>query len=335
VSANRQILIDAIPNGHLAREHFRAVDGHMPQPGPGEALCRTILLSIDPANRAWMRMRTYRDQLEAGEVMAGFTLSEVVDPNGSDLAPGAIVYSEAGWQEYAALPAETLLPTPDWRPLSNVMSVFGITGLTAYFGLLDIGRPHAGETVLVSAAAGAVGSVAGQIAKIKGCRVVGIAGSDEKTRLLTEELGFDAAINRRSDSVDDDIRTACPDGVDLYFDNAAGPLLELVLMQLKEHGRVVCCGAAGLYDADVMSAPGNIPGILTANRLRMEGFVVLDYVARFAEAHAQLGEWIESGKIKVLEDVADGLEAAPDALVGLLAGKNVGKRLVRIASDPA
>jgi NADPH-dependent curcumin reductase CurA len=295
---NRQIIIDSIPDGHLRPDHFRMVDSDVPTPGADEALCRTILLSIDPANRAWMRMRTYRDQLQAGEVMAGFTLSEVLEPNGSGLERGAIVYSEAGWQEYAALNADTL-PTAH-EPRERVRHhrhdrVLRAARCRSPAGGRDRPRLGVGRCR---------GSVAGQIAKIKGCRVVGVAGSDEKTRLVVDELGFDAAINRHSLTFEDDLRVACPDGFGLYFDNAAGPLLETALAHLEPHGRVVCCGAAGLYDAAEMTPPRNVPAILTANRLLMQGFTVLDYVNRFGEGYEDLSRWIDEGRIKVLEDVS-------------------------------
>jgi NADPH-dependent curcumin reductase CurA len=333
---NRMILLAERPAGRLEAGHFRTVTGAMPRPGPHEVLCRTILLSLDPANRAWMKGRTYRDQQEEGEVMSGFTLSEVVDANGTALPVGTVVAGEGGWQEYAALPVSGIEPVTVHGPLSHHMSVLGITGLTAYFGLLEVGRPAPGETVVVSAAAGATGNVVGQLARIHGARVVGISGSDEKNRVLAEELGFDATVNHRSPDLRADLKAACPDGVDVYFDNVAGPVLDAVLPRMNDFGRIVCCGAVSGYDgSDAPVGPPAVPGLVITRRLRMEGFIVLDHAARFDEAATQLARWIQEGRLRVLEDIVDGLEAAPEALVGLLAGENVGKRMVRVGADPA
>jgi len=332
--ANRQILISRRPSGRLAADDFAHVAGPMPEPAVGDVVCRTILLSIDPANRAWMQGRTYRDQLGTGEVMAGFTISEVIDSNGTALPTGTLVAGEAGWQEYAALPTSSLHVVEPIGPVTHELNVLGITGLTAYFGLLAVGRPRAGETVLVSAAAGATGNVVGQLARIHGCRVVGIAGSDHKNSLLTDELEFDAAVNHRSERFDDELRRACPDGVDVYFDNVGGSVLERSLRLLREGGRVVFCGAVAHYDGD--DRTGGItfhPGRMVVRRLRLEGFLVSDFMSEWAAARTAIAGWIADGSLRVLEDVVDGLDAAPNALVGLLAGDNVGKRIVRVGRD--
>ena len=333
---NRQILLAEIPEGRLEERHFRAVDSEIGDPGPGEVLCRTVLLSIDPANRAWMRGRTYRSQLNEGEVMAGFTLAEVVAENGAGIPVGTVVAADNGWQEYAIHPAKRVRPLEVRAALTHHMSVLGVTGLTAYFGLLEVGRPKKGETVAVSAAAGATGNVVGQIARIKGCRVVGISGSDEKNAMLHRDLGFDATVNYKSETLRDDLRAAAPDGIDVYFDNVGGPLLDTVLTRMNLHGRVVCCGSVSQYDIEGKPAGSRlVPGLVVVNRLRLEGFIVSDYEDRFPEAERQLADWIASGQLKVLEEVLDGLDAAPGALVGLLAGANTGKRMVRVAPDPA
>lgn len=332
---NRQILLVERPQGRLEERHFRPVDGVIGQPGAGEVLCRTILLSIDPANRAWMRGRTYRAQLNEGEVMAGFTLAEVIAENGSGIPLGAIVAADNGWQQYAIHPAKRVRAIEVRSALTHHMSVLGVTGLTAYCGLLEVGRPQKGETVAVSAAAGATGNVVGQIARIIGCRVVGIAGSDEKNAILERDLGFDATVNYKSETLRENLRAACPDGIDVYFDNVGGPLLDSVLTRMNLHGRVVCCGSVSQYDIEgrpVGSAL--VPGLVIVNRLRLEGFIVDDFRDKFAEAEAQLAEWIASGDLKVLEEVLEGLESAPAALIGLLAGANTGKRMVRVAPDP-
>jgi NADPH-dependent curcumin reductase CurA len=333
---NRQILLAQRPSGKLETGHFKAVDGTVGEPGPGQALVKTLLLSIDPANRAWMQGRTYRAQLGEGEVMAGFTLAEVIEADGTSHAPGTIVACEAGWQEYAVLPANTLMPLPVREPLTHLMSVLGVTGLTAYFGLLNVGQPKSGETVVVSAAAGATGNVVGQIARIKGCRVVGVSGSDEKNRMLEQDLGFDATVNYRSEKLRDELAAACPNGIDVYFDNVGGRVLEAVLPLMRSRGRIVCCGVVSQYDSAAPAAgPAGVPGQLIVKRLRMEGFLVFDYVAEFPKAQEEMSGWVASGELKVLEDVVDGLESAPGALVGMLAGDNVGKRIVRVAEPGA
>jgi len=332
---NRQILLAERPAGKLDPAHFKSVETTIGEPEPGQVLVRTILLSIDPANRAWMQGRTYREQLGAGDVMAGFTLCEVVAANGSAIPEGAIVACEAGWQEYAVLRANTVRPLTVRGPLTHHMSVLGVTGLTAYFGLLNIGRPLKGETVVVSAAAGATGNVVGQIARIMGCRVVGVTGSDEKNRLLEQDLGFDATVNHRSETLRSDLAAACPNGIDIYFDNVGGRLLEACLPLMKTHGRIVCCGAVSQYDtATPVPGPAGVPGQLVVKRLRMEGFLVSDFIGEWATAEEQLSAWVAAGDLKVLEDVVEGLDSAPSALVGILAGNNTGKRIVRIAPDP-
>ena len=332
---NRQILLAERPTGKLEESHFKAIDSTIGDPGPGELLVRTVLLSIDPANRAWMQGRTYREQLGAGEVMAGGALSEVVAANGAPIPPGSIVWAEPGWQEYAIVPANRVLPVTVRGPLSHHMSVLGITGLTAYFGMLNVGQPRSGETVVVSAAAGATGSVAGQIARIQGARVVGVTGSDDKNRLVERDLGFDATVNHRSEKLREELAAACPNGIDVYFDNVGGRVLEAVLPLMRTHGRIVCCGAVSQYDSAAPApGPAGVPGQLIVKRLRMEGFLVSDFIGEWAKAQEQLAGWVASGDLKVLEDIVEGLESAPRALIGILAGDNVGKRMVRVAPDP-
>jgi NADPH-dependent curcumin reductase CurA len=321
---NRRIVIAELPCGPVAERHFRADEAPLPTPGEGEVLTRTLFASLDPVNRAQMRGRTYRGGLDVGDVMPAFTVSALED--------GTLVAAEGGWQEYAALPASSLVPIDRRGPLSHHLGVLGLNGLTAYFGLLDIGRVAAGETVLVSAAAGATGNVAGQLARIHGARVVGLASTAEKRRVLEERLGFDATLDYRSPTFSRDLKACCPEGVDVYFDNVGGPLLDAVLPRMNVHGRIVCCGTLAQYDSDAaLPGPRTVPGLLVSRRLRMEGFVVLDYAERRAEAVEHLSDWVESGVLVVLEEIVDGLEAAPAAFVDLLAGGNVGKRLVRVA----
>ena len=333
---NRQILLAERPSGKLEESHFKAIDSTIGEPGSGELLVRTVLLSIDPANRAWMQGRTYREQLSAGDVMAGGALCEVVSANDAPISPGTIVWGEPGWQQYAIVPANRVLPVSVHGPLTHHMSVLGITGLTAYFGLLSVGQPKRGETVVVSAAAGATGSVAGQIARIQGARVVGVTGSDDKNRMLEGDLGFEATVNHRSETLREDLVAACPNGIDIYFDNVGGRVLEAVLPLMRTHGRIVCCGSVSQYDsATPAPGPAGVPGQLIVKRLRMEGFLVSDFIGEWAKAQEQLASWVASGELKVLEDVVEGIESAPRALVGILAGDNVGKRMVRVAPDPA
>jgi NADPH-dependent curcumin reductase CurA len=335
VRANRQIVIGEIPTGKLTPEHFRSVTSPLPAPAPGQVLCRTILLSPDPVNRSLMRGASYRGGLQRGDVMPGFGIAEVIDPAGTELTAGTVVSCEPGWQEHAALALESLVPVQVCAPLTYYMSALGITGLTAYFGLLQVGRPRTGETVVVSAAAGATGNVVGQLARIRGCRVVGITGSEPKARVLERELEFDAAVSHRSQTLFEDLRAACPDGIDVYFDNVGGPVLDACLRLMNERGRVVCCGLLSGYDAaQAPPGPRAVPGLVISRRLRLEGFVVLDYVARWASARAEMARWIDAGRIRVLEEVVEGLEAAPSALVDVLGGRNLGKRIVRVGPDP-
>ncbi|WP_332768211.1 NADP-dependent oxidoreductase [Phenylobacterium sp.] len=330
--ANRQIVLEQLPQGKLMPEHFRLVEGERPTPGDGEVLLRTRYISLDAANRAWMQGATYRAALAAGDVMAGGAVAEVVESRSPNLAPGDMVFADTGWQEYAALPGGRLQKLPDFKPVTHLISVYGVAGLTAYFGLLECGKPQPGETVVVSAAAGSVGSLVGQIAKIKGCKVVGIAGGSEKCAWLTEELGFDAAVDYKAGDVRRAVRAACPDGIDVYFDNVGGDIFEACLFNMKNFGRIACCGAVSQYDGTAPPhGPRGVPGLIVTKRLTLRGFIVSDFDDKRDQALAELKSWVESGKLKVLEDVIEGLENAPVALVGLLAGENRGKRMVKVS----
>lgn len=329
---NRQIVLDRLPGGEkLSPEHFALANAERPSPGEGEVLLKTRYISLDAANRAWMQGATYRAALQGGQVMAGGGISEVVESNVGHLKPGDLVFADAGWQEYATLPGKALSKLPDLKPETHLLSVYGIAGLTAYFGLLECGQPKAGETVVVSAAAGSVGSIVGQIAKIKGCRVVGIAGGEEKGRWLTDELGFDAAVDYKSPEFKRQLRAAVPDGIDVYFDNTGGDIFEACLFAMKNHGRIACCGALSQYDgAPPPHGPRGVPGLIVTKRLTLRGFVLFDFDDRRAEALKDLQAWVAAGQIKVQEDIIDGLENLPNALIGLLAGENRGKRMVRV-----
>jgi hypothetical protein len=330
-AVNRQILLVEKPSGKLSAEHFKMVEVPISEPKEGEALLRVRYISLDAANRAWMQGATYRSAIEPNTVMAGGSLAEVVQSNASGFLPGDLVFSDTGWQDYAVLPSKHLTKMPRVEPMTHLLSVYGIAGLTAYFGLLDIGRPRAGETIVVSAAAGSVGSIVGQIGKIKGCRVVGVAGNDEKCRWLVEHLGFDAAVDYRQRGLFNALRQAAPAGVDIYFDNVGGEVLEACLPQMNVRGRIACCGAISQYDgAPPSTGPRGIPGLIVVKRLRMEGFIVTDYFSQREQAIAELSAWMKDGQLKVEEDVIDGLENTPAALIGLLAGENRGKRMVRV-----
>jgi hypothetical protein len=328
---NRQILLVEKPSGKLGPEHFKLVRAAMPEPKDGEALVRVRYISLDAANRAWMHGATYRSAVETDAVMAGGGIAEVVASKASGLAPGDIVFGDTGWQDYAAIPGKHLTKLPRVEPLTHLLSIYGIAGLTAYFGLLEIGKPKAGETVVVSAAAGSVGSIVGQIAKIKGCHVVGIAGGKDKCRWLTGELGFDAAVDYKDGAVFKALRAAAPNGIDVYFDNVGGDIFEACLPQMNNYGRVACCGAISQYDgAPAAHGPRGVPGLIVVKRLVVQGFIVMDFMKERARAVADLQAWTTSGKLKVQEDVIGGLENTPMALIGLLAGENRGKRMIKV-----
>jgi NADPH-dependent curcumin reductase CurA len=328
---NRQWLYAKQPVGKITADTFQWTETAIPVPDQGEALVRTRMLSLDPANRAWMMGKTYRDALEPGQVMSGFAIGEVVDSKTAGLNAGDIVEGDWGWQDYAALPARHFTRRTTQAPLEHLVGPLSITGLTAYFGLLEIGRPKPGDTVLVSAAAGAVGTMVGQIARLAGCRVVGTAGGEDKCTWLTRELGFDAAVDYKAGGVRRALAAVCPGGVDVYFDNTGGPVLDAALSLMNLRGRIVCCGNVSQYDVEKPSpGPMAVPGLVVVKRLRMEGFVVMDFFDQRAEAEARLARWVADGKIKPIVDIVDGLENAPQALIGLLEGKNRGKMAVRV-----
>jgi hypothetical protein len=335
-TSNTQIFLDRLPDGQLTEDHFSTTVGTVPTPASGEVLVKTILISVDPANRAWMNGPTYRPQISGGELMPAYSLAEVVDCGDTALATGTILFVDTGWQEWAAVPAATAIPIPIFSDFSHHLSTLGMTGMTAYFGLLDVGKLKEGDAVVVSAAAGATGNVVGQLAKIKGAsRVIGISGSDEKNAMLERDLGFDVTINHRSPTVAEELKAACPNGIDLYYDNVGGPLLNNVLELCNNYARVVCSGAISQYDAgSPPPGPTQVPMKIVTHRLRLEGFIILDYFDRWAEAAEEMAGWIRRGQLKVVEDVVEGIDSAPKALIGMLNGANVGKCMVRVAPDP-
>ena len=329
---NRQVLLVEKPRGKLAPSNFRLAESVMPSCADSEALLKVRYISLDAANRAWMQGATYRSAVDAGSVMAGGAIAEVIESKAQGLAKGDLVFADTGWQEYAALPTKQLIKVPHVEPMTHLLSVYGIAGLTAYFGLLRVGEPKAGETVVVSAAAGSVGSLVGQIAKIKGCRVIGVAGGAEKCAWLKSQLGFDEAVDYKAGNLYAALKAAAPDGIDVYFDNTGGEILEACLPLMKLHGRIACCGAVSAYDgAPPAAGPRGLPGLLVVKRIRMQGFIVMDFYDQRDAALADLQQWVASGKLKVQEDVIDGLENTPAALIGLLAGDNRGKRMVKVA----
>ena len=329
-TTNRRFILAHSPAGALTPDCFKLDAAPVPEPKEGEVLLRSLFVSLDAANRAWLQGATYRAAVEPGSVMAGGGLGEVVASRHPDFKVGDLASGDLGWQEYSAVPGKALMKETRIEPLSHLQSIYGITGLTAYFGLLEVGQPKASETLVVSAAAGAVGNVVGQIGKILGCRVVGIAGGPEKCRWLTQELGFDAAVDYKAGSLFKSLRAACPKGIDVYFDNVGGDVFEAALFQMNTRGRIACCGAVSGYDsAPPAHGPRGVPGMIVVKRLTVRGFIVMDFFARRAEALAQLQAWVREGRIEVVEDVIEGFEKLPEALVGLLHGDNRGKRMVR------
>ncbi len=333
---NGQWRLAARPSGDLKDTDLTWHEEPVPELKDGELRVRNVYLSVDPTNRIWMTdVEQYMPPVQIGEVMRGAAIGVVEESKNPEFSEGDVVQGVLGWQEYSVTDGAILVKIPSGLPfpLTAYMGLLGHIGATAYFGLLEIGEPKEGETVVVSAAAGAVGSIVGQIAKIKGCRVVGIAGTDEKCKWLTEELGFDAAVNRRSPDFRAQLKAACPDGIDVDFENAGGEILETILGLCNLKARVVLCGLISQYNADTPPpGPSNFPLILM-KRLRVEGFIIIDYQPRFMEAIMQLGQWLGQGKLKYRVDLSEGLKTAPAALRDLFAGNNIGKRLVKVSDE--
>ena len=314
---------------------FRWSEEPVPELGAdGEILVRNLVLSLDPTQRGWIARDTYLPAVKIGDVMRSGAAGRVVKSRSPKYAEGDLVMGMFGWQDYAVAKTDAKsAPTKviPGVPLELAMSTLGMTGITAYFGLLEVGRPLAGQTVVVSGAAGATGSIVGQIARIQGCRVVGIAGGKDKCDWLVKAARFDAAVDYKSEDVGARLRALCPGGIDVYFDNVGGDILDIALAQLAMHGRVVLCGAIATYnDAELRPGPKHYLNLLL-KRGRMEGFLVLDYLPRAAEAVMQLWQWVQAGEIKDRVDVMHGLENAPRALIRLFTGENRGKQLLRIA----
>lgn len=329
---NHQIVIKSLPEDKLEPGNYEARDVPIPEPGEGEVLSRTLYVAITAGTRAGLQgSASYAGAPRTGVVMGGTTLSEVLVSNAPGIAPGDLVLGAGGWQTHSVQKAEHLTVVPPIDEPSHYVGALGTNGLTAYFGLLRLGEPGPGKTVLVSAAAGSVGHLVGQIARIQGARVVGVTGSDAKAAVLTGELGFDAAVNHREDGFRQRLKEATPDGVDIYFDNTGGDILGAALRRMNTHGRIVCCGVVSQYDtANPEPGPRGVPGLLINKRLRMEGFLVFDFAAEYETARADLLGWMQSGDLRPLQDIVEGLDNAPQAFVDLLAGGNLGTRIVRV-----
>jgi NADPH-dependent curcumin reductase len=334
---NRRIVLASRPEGEPTPETFRLERAGVPEPGPGEALLRTLYLSLDPYMRGRISAaKSYARGVEPGETMVGGTVSKVVRSNDPALKAGEIVLSHVGWQDYGVAKAAGLRRLdPAAAPITTALGVLGMPGMTAYTGLRTIGKPKAGETVVVAAATGPVGSLVGQIAKLHGARAVGIAGGPDKCRYLTEELGFDAAIDHRGPDLAGRLASACPRGIDVYFENVGGAVFDVVLPLLNDFARIPVCGLVSGYNAiELPPGPDRIPllmrNVLT-KRLTLRGFIVWDFADQEPDFLRDVGAWLKDGRIKHREDVVDGLEAAPEAFIGMLKGRNFGKLLVKVS----
>jgi len=339
-TVNRRIILNSRPVGAPTAENFRSGEIVVPVPSAGQVLLRTLYLSLDPYMRGRMSdAPSYAAPVAIGAVMVGSTISRVEASRHPAYQPGDVVLGYSGWQDYAISDGTglTMLDARMTHP-SLALGVLGMPGFTAYMGLLDIGQPKAGETVVVAAASGAVGSVVGQVAKLKGCRAVGIAGGVDKCRFVVNELGFDACIDRRSADLPRQLAVACPKGIDVYFESVGGAVFDAVLPLLNVSARVPLCGLIAHYnDTSLPQGPDRL-GLLTrtllTKRIKMQGFIIFDdYGHRYGEFYQQMSAWLAEGRIKYREDIVDGLENAPDAFIGLLEGKNFGKLVVRIAQD--
>jgi NADPH-dependent curcumin reductase CurA len=331
---NRRYLLRERPDGRIDDSTFELVEEPMPEPGSGQALVQNLYVSVDPTNRAWIGEEpTYLPPVGIGECMRSVGLGRVISSDDETYPEGSLVTGLTGWQDYVVtgegeIPL-TPVPGDTGLPIECMLGALGLTGVTAYFGLLEIGKPQEGETVVVSAAAGAVGSVVGQLAKLKGARAVGIAGGQEKCDWLIDELGFDAAIDRHDSDWRGQLRAACPNGVDVDFENVGGEIMREVFGMLNLNARVALCGLISEYNADD-AEPGPSLRRVLVNRVTIQGFIILDYFGRFPEAIAQLGQWVAEGKVKDRHTIVEGLEKAPEAVNMLFDGDNVGKLIVKV-----
>ncbi len=341
MAENKRIILAQRPEGMPDENHLKLESAPMPQPADGEVLLRTIYLSLDPYMRSRMSAaKSYAQSVEIGQVMEGGTVCEVMESKHPDWKPGDLVLAHVGWQAYAAVNPKGLRRLdPNDAPISTAVGILGMPGFTAFVGMVEHGRPKEGETIVVSAASGAVGQMVGQLSKHWGLRVVGVAGAQEKCDFVVNELGFDACVSHHSDTLQDDLAAACPDGVDIYWENVGGKVLEAVIPLFNEFSRMPVCGVISQYNATgapqgVDHLPGFMRAILT-KRLSVRGFIQFDHANRFKEFMTDIAPLVKSGKIKYREDIAQGLENAVSAFQGLLTGKNFGKQLVQVGEDPS
>ncbi|HLK46650.1 MAG TPA: NADP-dependent oxidoreductase [Bryobacteraceae bacterium] len=331
-SVNRQFKLAARPVGFPKESDFSLIDAPMAAPSEGQVLVKSKYWSVDPYMRGRITgIRTYADPVNIGDVMEGAAVGQVVESKAAGLAAGDFVMGGWGWQEYAAADAKSLRKLdPALAPVSTALGVLGMPGMTAYFGFLDICKPQPGETVLVSGAAGAVGSLVGQIAKIQGCRVIGIAGTDDKVQWMTRELGFDAAFNYKSASdYSEKLKELCPNGIDCYFDNVGGAITDAVFPRMNTYGRVSVCGQISQYNLEKPEPGPRLLGQVLVKQLKVEGFIVFRFQNRYAEGIRQMAQWLREGRLKYREEVVEGFENMVRAFIGMLHGDNTGKMLVK------
>jgi NADPH-dependent curcumin reductase CurA len=329
----RRVVLVRRPPGEPAESDFRVEETAMPEPKHGEVLVKVAYLSLDPYQRGRMRdAASYAAAVGLGEVMTGGIVGEVVKSSNARFAVGDIVEDRLGWQEYAIGGGATMRKVDaSLAPISTANGVLGMPGMTAYFGLLEVGQPKTGETIVVSAASGAVGQVVGQIGKIMGCRVVGVAGGAKKCGFVKDELGFDACVDYKAEKdLDAALRAVCPNGIDVYFDNVGGEVSDAVLRNINFFGRVALCGSISQYNATTPPMGPRLLGTFVGKRVRAQGFIVTDFAGKYEPALRQMGDWIRSGKLKYREDVVQGIDKAPRAFIGMLRGENFGKMLVKM-----
>jgi NADPH-dependent curcumin reductase len=329
---NLQVLLASRPTGWVKESDFRIVESEIPKPGEGQVVVKTLYLSLDPYMRGRMNdVRSYAAKVELGQVMVGEVVGEVMESGNPKFRPGDTVVGRVGWQRYALSDGSDLRKVdPALVPVSAYLGVVGMPGVTAWIGLTEIGQPKPGETVVVSAASGAVGSVVGQLAKARDCRVVGVAGGAEKCSFVVQELGFDACIDHRAGDWQKALAAATPKGIDVYFENVGGPLLDAVLLRCNPFARIPLCGMVSQYNAVDRYGVQNLM-MAVGMRIRLQGFIVSDHMARWPEALKELAQGVREGRIKYRESVTEGLENAPRAFIGLLKGENFGKQLVKVA----
>jgi NADPH-dependent curcumin reductase len=336
---NRQILLVSRPTGEPTADNFKLVETEVPQPKDGEMLLKTIYLSLDPYMRSRMNdTKSYTPPVKVGAVMGGQSISQVVESRVPEFKPGDVVMSVGDWQEYSISDKRAQKLDSKVAPISTFLGVLGMPGLTAYVGLMNIGQPKSGETLVVASAAGAVGAIVGQMAKIKGLRVIGIAGGPEKCGYVKGELGFDDCLDHHAPELRERLQEACPNGVDIYFENVGGPVSDAVFPLLNNYARVPVCGLIAYYNAsEPPPVPNRVPRLMQAmlvKRLTFKGFIVLDHADQYPAFLRDVSAWMREGKIKYREDITEGLENAPRELIGLLKGKNFGKKLILVSPDP-